>query len=122
MACYGHNGAYADAGLLQFDSVKTSVGVSNMWSYRFTGKFTCEESGYYFIEVTIESVDNELYIEIMVNQANQCAQYITGDTENHWTTGTTSGIFHLQTNNQVWIKNSDRKRVSHACLNIFKIK
>lgn len=102
--------------------MKTSFGIPNLSRFQYYGKFTCTEPGYYFITTTIESIDNQLYIDIVLNQAYERSQYITGDTDSHWESGSTSVSLYLQTNDQVWIKLHGRKRISHACLTIFKIK
>lgn len=84
------NGAHTvSAGSLKFSDIQTSMGVSDLSSFKSSGKFICQVPGYYYIAVNLMSYDDSTRIEIMRNSAAIHWQYMTGYTKekSYWTPG-----------------------------------
>ncbi|CAC5396681.1 unnamed protein product [Mytilus coruscus] len=119
--CYDGDG-YLPAGPFKFPDIKTSVGVSDLSTFKSTGKFTCQVPGYYHIVTTIISTDNYARIDIMKNSNTIHWQYGTGYTDfAYWKPGTAAVALELKTNDNVWIKLASTYHISESCLTIFKI-
>ncbi|VDI64757.1 Hypothetical predicted protein [Mytilus galloprovincialis] len=120
--CYVGGGTVS-AGPLKFPDIKTSIRVSNLSSFKSTGKFTCQVPGYYYIAVTLMSADANTKIEIMKNSAAIHWQFMTGYTkeQTHWEPGATVVALELKSNDNVWIKLVSSKSIHQSCLTIFKI-
>ncbi|VDI64758.1 Hypothetical predicted protein, partial [Mytilus galloprovincialis] len=97
--CYVGGGTVS-AGPLKFPDIKTSIRVSNLSSFKSTGKFTCQVPGYYYIAVTLMSADANTKIEIMKNSAAIHWQFMTGYTkeQTHWEPGATVVALELKSN------------------------
>ncbi|CAC5396679.1 unnamed protein product [Mytilus coruscus] len=118
--CYA-GGSNVPAGPLKFPVIKTSIGVSDLSSFKSTGKFTCQIPGYYHIVTTIMSDAVQLRIDIMKNSNSIHWQYMTGIPQNAWTPGSAAVALELKTNDNVWIKLYSTKSIYQSCLTIFKI-
>ncbi|VDI49174.1 Hypothetical predicted protein [Mytilus galloprovincialis] len=114
-------GSTASAGSLKFPDIKTSIGVSDLSSFKSTGQFTCQVPGYYYITVTTMSLSNNPRIEIMRNYTAIHWQYMTGNAHNYWTPGAAAMALELKSNDNVWIKLVSLNNIYRSCLTIFKI-
>ncbi|CAG2192683.1 unnamed protein product [Mytilus edulis] len=110
-------GGTVSTGSLKFPDIKTSIGVSDLSSFKSTGKFTCQVPGYYYIAVTLSSADASTGIKIMRNSTAIHWQYMTGYTkeQSYWTPGAAAVSLELKSNDIVWIKLVSQKLfISHV--------
>ncbi|CAG2223542.1 unnamed protein product [Mytilus edulis] len=115
--------AKVSTGTLRFPDIKTSIGVSDLSSFKSTGKFTCHVPGYYYITVTTMSLKNQPRIEFMRNSTAIHWQYMTSYIKNsiYWIPGAAALALELKMNDTVWINIVYRNNIYQSCLTIFKI-
>lgn len=88
-------------GILKFSDVKFSVGLSDLETYKSTGKFDCEMSGIYLVSASVigKTKSTNLYINLNGNRISY-----TRVSETTWQTGTATLAVKLLTNDKLWIE------------------
>ncbi|CAG2246630.1 unnamed protein product [Mytilus edulis] len=81
--------------IMKFDDVKYSVGITNLSSFKTTGKFTCEHEGLYLISASVMSYTTGANYFIKLN-GNDISQTYIG-------IGAVSVSRKLNQNDQVWL-------------------
>lgn len=89
--------------VVQFSRIHFSVGISNLTTYKNSGKFKCEKRGLYTISVTITMYDNPGEFYIYVN-GNQIARSYKYQSNTWWHSTSTTISLQLQVNDSVWIQ------------------
>lgn len=74
-AC-GGGGSIPVGTAIQFNSIRSSYGISNLASLKSTGIFTCEIQGLYLISAVIMSSTSDIYINIYKNNKPVIEAYI----------------------------------------------
>ncbi|CAG2237429.1 unnamed protein product [Mytilus edulis] len=87
--------------IMKFDDVKFSVGVTNLATYKSTGKFTCEQEGLYIISASVMTKTSGAHYYIRLNGIYISDTYISGQSFVH--TGTATVTRKLKPNDQVWL-------------------
>ncbi|CAC5421365.1 unnamed protein product [Mytilus coruscus] len=89
--------------IMKFDDVKYSVGITNLSTYRSTGKFTCEHEGLYLISASVMSPNNNARYDIVLNGDRISQTYIGQHTGSNAFTGAVTVTRKLNPNDQVWL-------------------
>ncbi|VDI14147.1 Hypothetical predicted protein [Mytilus galloprovincialis] len=121
-----HAGTIRDT-IMKFDDVKFSVGVTNLATYKSTGKFTCEQEGLYIISASVMSYTNGAYYYISLNGNYISDTYISPQSISHSDihTGAVTVTRKLNRNDQVWLYAPGSWYIYgslHSKLTIIKIK
>ncbi|XP_063448446.1 uncharacterized protein LOC134727979 [Mytilus trossulus] len=89
--------------VMKFDNVMFSVGITNLSSYKNTGKFTCEREGLYLISASVMSYTSGAQYYISLN-GNIISYTRIGDhIGNNYFTGAVTITRELNPNDQVWL-------------------
>lgn len=89
---------------MQFDSVMFSVGITNLTSYKNTGKFTCETEGLYLISASVMSSTSDASYYIVINGGFLSITTIGHHDKDHRAfTGTVTITKELDLNDEVWL-------------------
>lgn len=115
------------SGILKFDNVRFSIGISNLAAYKSTGKFVCERKGLYMISSSIMAKRNGASYYIYLNGQEMSETYISYATSNPsdiYHTGTVVFTLQLLPNDSVWIHNPgyEMSGALHSTLTIVKVK
>ncbi|CAG2246176.1 unnamed protein product [Mytilus edulis] len=89
--------------IMKFDDVKFSVGITNLATYKSTGKFTCEQEGLYMISASVMSYTSEAYYYISLNGNYISITYIGNHSGNNDYTGAVTIARKLNPNDKVWL-------------------
>ncbi|XP_076071305.1 uncharacterized protein LOC143042745 isoform X2 [Mytilus galloprovincialis] len=87
--------------IMKFDDVKYSVGITNLSTYKSTGKFTCEHEGLYLISASVKSSTNNAVYFIRRNGNDISLTHIGLHKEQHAHTGAVTVTRMLKRNDQV---------------------
>ncbi|CAC5421379.1 unnamed protein product [Mytilus coruscus] len=110
---------------MKFDDVKYSVGITNLSSYKTTGKFTVEHEGLYLISASVMSLTNNALYYIRLNGNDISLTHIGQHKEQHAHTGAVTLTRKLNRNDQVWLYAAGSWYLFHdvySNLSIIKIK
>ncbi|CAG2221557.1 unnamed protein product [Mytilus edulis] len=115
-------------GILKFDNVKFSVGMSNLSSYKSTGKYICEKAGLYLISASIRTNTNNGYFDMYLN-GNKISSTVISYNHNNPTymyfTGTVVQAIQLRANDSMWVYSPNSAMVQSglwSTLTILKVK
>ncbi|CAC5361287.1 unnamed protein product [Mytilus coruscus] len=111
--------------IMKFDDVEFSVGITNLSSYRNTGKFTCEQEGLCIISAFVMSSTTGARYYIILNGNYFSETYIGGDSGNRHHIGAATITWNLNPKDQVWLYASGTfslTRGLYSKLTIIKIK
>ncbi|CAG2246631.1 unnamed protein product [Mytilus edulis] len=89
--------------IIKFDNIKYSVGITNLSTYKTTGKFTCEHEGLYLISASVMSNTNKAYYHIRLNGNDISYTYIVEHSGSKAFTGAVTVTTMLNPNDQVWL-------------------
>ncbi|XP_076071310.1 uncharacterized protein LOC143042745 isoform X6 [Mytilus galloprovincialis] len=89
--------------IMKFDDVKYSVGITNLSSFKTTGKFTCEHEGLYLISASVMSNTNDAHYHIRLNGNTISQTYIGQHNGGKLFTGAVTVTRTLNPNDQVWL-------------------
>lgn len=89
--------------IIKFDEVKYSVGITNLASYKTTGKFTCQHEGLYLISASVMSHTKDAQYYILLNGKHLSYTYITQNNNNEVHTAAVTVTRQLNLNDQVWL-------------------
>ncbi|CAG2190465.1 unnamed protein product [Mytilus edulis] len=89
--------------IMKFDDVKYSVSITNLSSYKTTGKFTCEHEGLYLISSSVMSHTSLANYYIILNGNDISQTYIGRHSGSKEFTGAVSLTRKLNQNDQVWL-------------------
>ncbi|XP_076071306.1 uncharacterized protein LOC143042745 isoform X3 [Mytilus galloprovincialis] len=89
--------------IMKFDDVKYSVGITNLSTYKSTGKFTCEHEGLYLISASLMSYTSGAYYHIRLNGDDISQTYIGFHSGTRTFTGAVTVTRKLNPNDQVWL-------------------
>ncbi|CAG2246178.1 unnamed protein product [Mytilus edulis] len=89
--------------IMKFNDVKFSVGVTNLATYKSTGKFTCEQEGLYILSASVMSHTSNAYYHISLNGNYISETYIGQHSSSYAQTGAVTVIHNLNQNDQVWL-------------------
>ena len=110
--------------VLQFSDIRTQFGISNVYGFRATGKFSCEIGGVYLMSVWILSSINGAEFAIFKNGNNIAQAFITNNSDGKSNTATAVVAVNLRVNDQVWVQ-AVRKMyagTSHrSCITVVKL-
>lgn len=115
-------------GILKFDNVKFSVGMSNLSSYKSTGKYICEKAGLYLISASIRTNTNNGYFDMYLN-GNKISSTVISYNYNNPTymyfTGTVVQAIQLRANDSMWVYSPNSATLKSglwSTLTILKVK
>ncbi|XP_063448449.1 interaptin-like [Mytilus trossulus] len=113
-------------GILKFDNVKFSVGMSNLSSYKSTGKYICEKAGLYLISASIHTNTNNGYFYMYLNGkqvSNTMISYNNNNPSLMQFTGTVLLALQLRANDSMWVYSSANVQSGlWSTLTILKVK
>ncbi|XP_063448250.1 uncharacterized protein LOC134727792 [Mytilus trossulus] len=89
--------------IIKFDDVKFSVGITNLATYKSTGKFTCEQEGLYIISASVMSLTNNAEYFIYLNGNPISDTFIGQHSNTNVHTGAVTVTRKLKLNDQVWL-------------------
>ncbi|XP_076071314.1 uncharacterized protein LOC143042746 [Mytilus galloprovincialis] len=89
--------------IIKFDDVKYSVGITNLSTYKSTGKFSCKHEGLYLISASVMSHTSSAVYYIRLNGNNISQTYIGQHSGDKSFTGAMTVSRKLNPNNQVWL-------------------
>ncbi|VDI69475.1 Hypothetical predicted protein [Mytilus galloprovincialis] len=89
--------------IMKFDDVKYSVGITNLSSFKTTGKFTCEHEGLYLISASVTSYTSGAQYYIRLNGNDISYTYIGQHSGGYAFTGAVTVTRKLNPNDQVWL-------------------
>lgn len=89
--------------IMKFDDVRYSVGITNLSSYKTTGKFTCGHEGLYLISASVMSHTSNAHFYIYLNGHFISDTYIGQHNGSHIHTGAVTITRELNQNDQVWL-------------------
>ncbi|XP_076071312.1 uncharacterized protein LOC143042745 isoform X8 [Mytilus galloprovincialis] len=124
MTAHPSSGGTRSNTILKFDDVRYSEGITNLSSYKTTGKFTCEREGLYLISASVMSYTSGANYYIKLNGNDISLTYI-GSNGGQEFTGAVSVTRKLNKNDQVWLYASGSwylYRGVYSKLTIIKIK
>lgn len=123
-ACNSYSGNVNAGTVVKFFSVKASTGIRNLNSFKSTGKFVCEDSGFYMIAAVIMSPTDEVGYNIMNN--DHIVLHIHPPSKTHGRGTTTTGVFltFLNVKDTVFVQTEYTTQIytgASSCISIFKI-
>ncbi|VDH98350.1 Hypothetical predicted protein [Mytilus galloprovincialis] len=89
--------------IMKFDDVKFNVGITNLLSYKTTGKFTCEHVGLYLISASVTSYTSDSRFYISLNGKFISLTSIGSHSGYFEHTGAVTINQKLNLNDQVWL-------------------
>ncbi|XP_076071309.1 uncharacterized protein LOC143042745 isoform X5 [Mytilus galloprovincialis] len=89
--------------IMKFEDVKYSVGITNLSTFKSTGKFTCEHEGLYVISASVMSKTTGAYYYIRLNGNDISLTYIGQFSGSQVFTGAVTVTRKLNPNDQVWL-------------------
>lgn len=126
-ACIRSSSTLSGRSVVKFDDIRTNIGISNVSSFRNSGKFTSESEGLYLVFSWIVSDVNDAQFAIYCNGNSLARVYVTfnGDTGNA-NVGTTRAVVavELKAGDIVWVQTKIGIFVGNqgSCLTIAKLK
>ncbi|CAC5424425.1 C1QL [Mytilus coruscus] len=102
-SCARSDVAYQAGSFIKFSDVLFNIGISNISTFKSTGKFTCKAPGFYQISVTIIS-NNSVRFGIYMNGHQVSKAYLDSSTATE--SGTTVAVVVLQMNDEAYISNT----------------
>lgn len=123
-AFYQNTKTVSSGSVLTFDDVNFSVGITNLLTFKGTGKFVCEQSGLYMISVSILSQTNGANFYIYRNGNQISTTHIAQPGKNFWHTGTVTIAWQLELRDSVWVQTDGIKihGGSYSKFTIIKVK
>ncbi|XP_063413334.1 uncharacterized protein LOC134695834 isoform X2 [Mytilus trossulus] len=89
--------------IMKFDDVKYSIGITDLSTYKSTGKFTCEHEGLYLISASVTSYTSDANYYIRLNGNDISLTYIGVHSGSKTFTGAVTVTRKLNPNDQVWV-------------------
>ncbi|VDI63085.1 Hypothetical predicted protein [Mytilus galloprovincialis] len=89
--------------IIKFNYVTFSVGITNLATYKSTGKFSCEQEGLYIISASVMSQTSSAYYCIYLNGNDISCTYIADHSGNDHHTAAVTVTRKLNLNDQVWL-------------------
>ncbi|XP_052086779.1 uncharacterized protein LOC127724044 isoform X2 [Mytilus californianus] len=112
--------------VVKFDDIKTHTGISNLSSFRNSGKFTIEKEGLYLVSSWILSHTNRAQFAIYYNGKSLASAYVMYDGDAGTNVGTATAVVavELKVGDTVWVQTKTRMMVGRegSCLTIAKLK
>ncbi|CAC5405797.1 unnamed protein product [Mytilus coruscus] len=112
--------------VVKFDDIKTHTGISNLSSFRNSGKFTSENEGLYLVSSWILSHTNRAQFAIYCNGNSLASAYVMYDGDAGTNIGTATAVVavELKEGDTVWVQTKTRMQVGRdgSCLKIAKLK
>lgn len=121
-SCANQTNTYHVGSFIKFPDVLFDIGISNISTFKSTGKFTCKAPGFYQISVTILSLSANKRFGIYMNGHLVSKGYISSTT--NYESGTAVAAVVLQMNDEISIQSveSDLYVDKYAsCITIVKI-
>ncbi|CAG2226174.1 C1QL [Mytilus edulis] len=112
-ACNIDGGVYSAGKVIKFDDIRTDIGNTNLFSFRSSGKFTCQKEGLYLISSWVLSDTNIATIVVYRNNNTLAKVYITYDSDDDTSAGTGTAVVsvELQIGDTVYVKTENDMRV-----------
>ena len=116
----------SDGQVIKFTEVMTNYGISNLSSYRSSGKFTCEIEGLYIFTSSIYGSSGSSYFGAYHNGreiTRTVATYHTIQTD-AYSSGTTVAAVQLQPGDTIWVQSLHAFNTNpyYNCQTIVRIK
>lgn len=103
-ACYSGGQTFHVGTVIKFQSIKASTGIIDLRSFKSTGKFTCEVSGFYMISAVIMSATDEANYEVLRNNKRILHIYPPKNVLGWYTTSSSVVSTNLNVNDTVFVK------------------
>lgn len=125
-ACYsGAGGQTFHVGtVIKFQIIKASTGIIDLRSFKSTGKFTCEVSGFYMISAVIMSATDKANYEVLRNNKRILQIYPPKNVLGWYTTSSSVVSTNLNVNDTVFVKTLKSMVLNggseNSCISIIK--
>ncbi|XP_076076758.1 uncharacterized protein LOC143047563 [Mytilus galloprovincialis] len=124
-ACLVSSLFLSSGSVVKFDDIKTHTGISNLSSFRESGKFTSESEGLYLVTSWIMSNTNAAQFAIYCNGDSLSSAYVMHDGDAGSIGRATAVVsIELKVGDNVWVQTKTRMQVGRdgSCLTIAKLK
>lgn len=123
-ACFPGDKKLSTETVIKFQTIKASTGIIDLASFKSTGKFTCEVSGFYVIFVVISLNTDESHYEVLRNN-NRISDIFPPKSVHDWYTTSSSVVsMNLNVKDTVFVKTIKSMTISSnhgiSCISIIK--
>ncbi|XP_063401932.1 uncharacterized protein LOC134686187 [Mytilus trossulus] len=118
-ACVGSTQTFSDA-VVRFSTVRSEIGINNIATFMYSGKFVCEIPGLYYISAHIRTSSGDYGFHVKKN--NDYIAYSITDAGLSDSTNPISAVVALQIKDTLYVETSATIYSTYSCISIVKVK